>query len=194
MVGHYQVFISEDSELRKPNDVNLSLTIGVTGVNSQSPHYDSGMSERLVRVSCNIPEQDFEESRLLNIIFMYSVLGGEYEPQYGRWYLFRTLLTVEFTIILLGLETQVTFTLETETDVTDLETNSSDHTTITESVSFDYRIQTNYTNTLMPTMLMTGGYISGIGITVFIIAMAAKRIVPDESECSSMSHGLYANG
>jgi hypothetical protein len=183
MVGHYEIGITEMTDQQNPNIVNVSLSIGVNGVNSGSPYYNCGMTERLTTVKCQIPEQDYEESHDLDRTLMYSILGGEYEPQYGRWYIFLILLLVEFTIDLQSRDTQVAFTLETETDIIDLSANSSEVATMTESVSFIYRVHARYTNTMMsPTLLTSGASILGIGITVLLIVIAARRILPDKFE------------
>jgi hypothetical protein len=104
--------------------------------------------------------------------------GKENEGKDGKWNINPITLELLFTITLEGRDTQINITFETETDI--MLSDSSDYSTVNGSISFNYPVETNYVSTLYPDWLTAGVYISGLGITVSIIAMAARKIVPEE--------------
>ena len=185
MVGRYSVGLSEDPDQQRINVLDISLSIGAIGVNFNSLYYNCGIAERVASVTCKIPEQGYNVTHQLDTTLMYSVLA-DYPHQYGRWFLFQNLILVDFTIRLQNWSTQIIFDLETETDIIDQSTNSSD--TITGLVNFNYRVQARYTDTSIPMVAISGLYLSGVGITVVIITVGAKKIVPEEPTCNRGNH------
>ena len=180
MVGIYGFGVSESTDSIYPNTVNLTLTGGIDGINHESPYYNCGVTERLMTIKCQGPRQDQEEIRHLNKLLVFSISSDEYRPAYGQWYYFLIALVTTFTINLQNGDNEVTFTIETETDIIDFSTNSSEITSVNESVSFNYVVQTNYTNTLIRDLLPVGIFLTGVAATGIIIIAAAK-IIPTKS-------------
>ncbi len=176
MVGRYGCFVSETINLEHTNVVNLTLSIGVNGVNTESPYYNCGLTERMARIRCQIPVQNHEEIRQMDRPTMYSNLSDDDWDHYSQWYIFLLIWLVTFTITLRSQNTEVVFTLEAETDIIDLSTNSSEITTVSESASFNYLVQSHYTSTLAQDLMTVGIYLIGAGSIAVIIVMVVKLI------------------
>ncbi len=184
MVGEYRIRITESRNPQRPNDASLSLNVWVDGYNMNSSYINCGTEERLETVKCKIPDQDHEVSQHPNETLIWSCRNEPEERKEGKWLFDITnALVMVFTLTLRNGDNRVNFTLETVTDITDAPTNSSDYTvteSITESVSFSYRVKTNYMSA--HSVLTAGLYISGVVIAVLSIPMAAKWIIPKEPE------------
>jgi hypothetical protein len=182
MVGYYGVEITESKDQRNPNFVNLTLSLWVEGVNTESCYYNCGMSEKLTIAKCEIPDQGTEVIQHVDRALMYSVrVSGEYDRKLGKWYIFSDTFEVVFLITLQSPDTQVDFSLETETGFINYSTLSNEVSTANESVSFDYEVKTKYLSNLNPDIMTAGVYFSGLGISIVIIAMTARKIIPEET-------------
>ena len=177
MVGKYQFEVSEKSDIERPNIVNLTLTGEIIGVNRESPYYNCGVAERLMAVKCRIPEQSYAQIHHLDRTMMYNSRYMDYDPNFGRWFCFLTASVFTFSITLQGEDSVVTFTIETETDFIDPASNSSQ--TVSESASFNYFVQTDYSYVLRLESFFTREYLA-VFIIVIIFIVALTKILPEE--------------
>jgi hypothetical protein len=177
MVGQYQFEVSEVCEVEHPNIVNLTLTGGVVGVNRDSSYYNCGIAERLMMAKCRILEQQHEEICHLDRTMMYDADMMGYDPQFGRYYCFLDTFAITFSLTLQSGNSVVTFTIVTETDFADPVSNSSE--TISESASFNYIVQTEYSYVLSLDAFSTTQYLAMFGIAVIVI-LAMTKILPED--------------
>ncbi|UCE09484.1 MAG: hypothetical protein JSW61_11005 [Candidatus Thorarchaeota archaeon] len=172
MVGVYGAFVNEYWDGDDPNNVTLELSIGMNGINEDSPYYNCGITERLKAARMEVPDQGLIATNQLGWTVAHSNLSSMYQPPPGeRWYPFLLAFLTNFSLTTRPGDNLISFTVECGT----LIVNDSGYFTVTESASFDYliHIESNGMNGLSPTAISIG--VSSVVIVILAVVELKRR-------------------
>ncbi len=107
--------------------VTLELGIGMNGISDESPYYNCGLSERLMAVWFEVPDQGLVVTNQLGRTLAVSNLSGSrYEPRLGeRWYPYLLAFLMNFSLTTHPGNNEANFVFEFEIVMLDTSDNES---------------------------------------------------------------------